>query len=63
MMKDACNPSMWEVDAGGSAIQAYPWLHGKLEASLVYKRPSQKQNKKTPENPRGQGMWFRRLLV
>lgn len=43
MMKHARNPSMWEVDTGGSAIQGYSWLRDKLEASLVYKTPSQIQ--------------------
>lgn len=31
-----CNPSTWEVDAGGLGSQSYPQLHNTFEASLSY---------------------------
>ena len=33
------NPSTWELEAGGSGIQGYPWLHIKFQASQGYKEP------------------------
>lgn len=27
-----CNPSSWEVQAGGPGDQGYPWVHSKFQA-------------------------------
>lgn len=32
MVVPACNFSIWEVEAGGSEVQSYPWLHTKFDA-------------------------------
>lgn len=34
-----CNPSTWEVEAGGSEIQSHPQLHAKSEANLLRSVP------------------------
>lgn len=31
-MTCACNPSALELEAGGSQIESYPWLHKALKA-------------------------------
>lgn len=38
MVVQACNPSTWEVENIGSAVQGHYQLQSKLEASLNYKR-------------------------
>lgn len=39
-----CHYSTWEVEAGGSGVQGYPWLQGKFKVSLGYLRdPVSKQ--------------------
>lgn len=35
---DSCNPSTWDVEAGGSWAQGYPQIHSETEASLGYNR-------------------------
>lgn len=42
----ACDPSIQEVEAGGSGVQDHPQLHSEFKASLAYVRPlqAQKQN-------------------
>ena len=42
----ACNPSMKDMEVGGSEVQHYPRLHSKFEASLGYKRLSKEIRKK-----------------
>lgn len=32
----ACNPSMWEVEKGGSEVQCHSWLHGEFEAAMAF---------------------------
>lgn len=32
----ACNPSPWEVEAGGTGGKGYPWLFNKFKDSLSY---------------------------
>lgn len=27
----ACDPSTWELEAGGSGVQSYPQLHGEVQ--------------------------------
>lgn len=36
MATRACNPSTWEVQAGGSRVQSHPWLCGEFEDSLSH---------------------------
>ena len=31
-------PTSWEVKAGGSEVQGYPWLHSEFKVSLSYMR-------------------------
>lgn len=38
----ARNPSIWEVKAGESEVEAYSQLYRKLETSLCYRNLSQK---------------------
>lgn len=38
---NTCNPSTWEVEAGGSEVEGHPWLHKEFEAGLGYMRPKQ----------------------
>lgn len=39
IMSHTCNPSNWEVEAGGLGVLRYPWLHSEFTASLGYMRP------------------------
>lgn len=34
MVTRACNPSTWEVQAGGSRVQSHRWLYSEFEDSL-----------------------------
>jgi hypothetical protein len=34
----SCNPSTWQVEAGGLGVQGHSWLHTKLETNLDYMR-------------------------
>ena len=46
MVAHAYNPSIWEIEAGGSGVQSHAQLSGKFAASPAYVRPSlSKQNK------------------
>jgi hypothetical protein len=36
VVPQACNPSTREIEAGGSEVQGYLWLHSKSETSLGY---------------------------
>lgn len=40
----ACNPSIWEVESGGSGVQGYPQLHCEFTASLGYMSPCQRDS-------------------
>lgn len=39
------NPSLWEVETKGSAVQGHPQPHKEFRASLDYMKPYLKQNK------------------
>jgi hypothetical protein len=41
-----CEPSTWEVEAGGSEVRGYPQLHSEFEASLGYIRACLKTGNK-----------------
>lgn len=43
----ACNASTWEVNAGGSGVQAQPHLHSQLKAHLDYMKSHLKRNLST----------------
>jgi hypothetical protein len=60
IMSHTCNPSNWEVEAGGLGVLRYPWLHSEFTASLGYRRPCLKQDKtnkqqQQQQNPKGGG--------
>lgn len=43
IVSQACNPTTWEVELGGSGVRAYLLLHSKFEASLAYTKPNSKK--------------------
>jgi hypothetical protein len=36
MMAQICNPRTWDVEVGGSKVQAHSWLHSNFKARLEY---------------------------
>jgi hypothetical protein len=42
-MAHACNPSLWEVEAGELWVQSHPQLHSNFEVSSGYIRSSQRK--------------------
>lgn len=40
-----CNPSTYDVEAGGSRVQGHPQLHRQVEIILAYTRLSLKMKK------------------
>jgi hypothetical protein len=46
MVAHTCNPSNWEVEAGGSLVQGHPGLHRKTHIKTKY-TCSYKENKQT----------------
>ena len=37
VLTQPCNPSIWELEDGGSGVQGQLWLYDEFEASLDYK--------------------------
>lgn len=47
MVAQACNPSPWDVDVGGSEVHGHSWLHSDAKARLKYIKLCLKKMKDT----------------
>ena len=56
-----CNPSTWEVVAGGSEIQGHVWLGSESGARLCYERPCRKREGRERRKERSHGKAERTL--